>query len=91
MTILHRLFQTIVAGTSQDVYPYLPTYDAFRQIIKRVWHIDYPTEPQSLINLSIPENMRKTLNGSDFLARDLTIGEERVLIFSSQLLPMLTI
>ena len=27
--------------------------------------------------------MRKTLNGSDFLIKDLTIGEEKVLIFTT--------
>ncbi|CAB4441927.1 unnamed protein product [Rhizophagus irregularis] len=41
------------------------------------------TQPQSLDQLIIPENMRKTLNGSDFLIKDLTIGEEKVLIFTT--------
>ncbi|CAB4439709.1 unnamed protein product [Rhizophagus irregularis] len=78
-----QVIQSIVAGTSQDVYPYLPSRDALRQTVKRIRHIDYPIEPQSLDQLIIPENMRKTLNGSDFLIKDLTIGEEKVLIFTT--------
>ena len=72
-----------MAGTSQEVYPYLPSRNALRQTIKRVRHIDLPTELQSLENLIISENMQKTLDGSDFLVRDLTIGNESVLIFTT--------
>ena len=78
-----QVIQNVVAGTSQEVYPYLPSRNALRQTIKRVRHIDLPTEPQSLENLIIPENMQKTLDGSDFLVRDSTIGDERVLIFTT--------
>ena len=31
-----QVIQSIVAGTSQDVHPYLPSRDALRQTIKRV-------------------------------------------------------
>ena len=34
-------------------------------------------------DLVIPENWKKTLSGSDFLVRDSTIGNERVLIFTT--------
>jgi MULE transposase domain len=36
-----------------------------------------------LESLIIPEYMRKTLNGLEFLVRDTTVGNERVLIFST--------
>ncbi|GBC16249.2 uncharacterized protein LOC112591534 [Rhizophagus irregularis DAOM 181602=DAOM 197198] len=79
----HLVIQSIVAGTSQDVYPYLLSRDAFRQTVKQIRHINYPIEPQSLDQLIIPKNMRKTLNGSDFLIKDLTVCEEKVLIFTT--------
>ncbi|CAB4477716.1 unnamed protein product [Rhizophagus irregularis] len=31
-----QVIQSIVAGTSQDVYPYLPSCDALRQTVKRI-------------------------------------------------------
>ncbi|RGB34336.1 hypothetical protein C1646_760686 [Rhizophagus diaphanus] len=62
-----QVIQSIVADTSQDVHPYLPSRDALRE----------STYNRTTIFI-IPENMRKTLNGSDFLVRDLTIGEEKI-------------
>ncbi|PKY26979.1 hypothetical protein RhiirB3_442502, partial [Rhizophagus irregularis] len=81
--IMPLVIQSIVAGTSQDVYPYLLSRDAFRQTVKQIRHINYPIEPQSLDQLIIPKNMRKILNGSDFLIKDLTVCEEKVLIFTT--------
>ncbi|EXX52466.1 hypothetical protein RirG_252840 [Rhizophagus irregularis DAOM 197198w] len=31
-----QVIQSIVAGTSQDVHPYLPSRDALRQTVKRI-------------------------------------------------------
>ncbi|CAG8710627.1 12864_t:CDS:2 [Funneliformis caledonium] len=45
-----------------EVYPYLLSHDALRQVIKRVRHIDTHVEPQSLESLVIPEDMKKTLD-----------------------------
>ena len=78
-----QVIQTIVAGTSQEVYPYFPSHDALRQTVKRVRHVDSPIEPTSLESLIIPNSMQKTLDGLDFLVRDSTIGNERVLMFTT--------
>ncbi|GBC08554.1 hypothetical protein RclHR1_08200006 [Rhizophagus clarus] len=78
-----QVIQEIVANSSQETYPYLSSHDAFRQSIKRIRHINIPTEPQSLESLNIPENMKKTLDGSNFLIRDSTIGCDRILNFTT--------
>ncbi|GES90645.1 uncharacterized protein LOC112591534 [Rhizophagus clarus] len=75
------VIQEIVANSSQEIYLYLPSHDALRQSIKRICHINIPTEPQSLESFNISENMKKTLDGSNFLIRDSTIGYDRILIF----------
>jgi MULE transposase domain/FLYWCH zinc finger domain len=78
-----QVIQTIVAQSSQETYPYLPSHSALRQSIKRIRHVDLPAEPQSLENLIIPESMKKTLNGSNFLIKDSTLGHNRILIFTT--------
>ena len=78
-----QIIQTIAAHSSQEIYPYLPSHNALRQSIKRIRRVDFPTEPQSLEDLVIPENMQKTLDGSDFLIKDSTIGHNRTLLFTT--------
>ncbi len=45
--------------------------------------MDLPTELQSLEDLIISENFKRTLNGSDFLVKDSTIGNNRILLFTT--------
>ncbi|CAB4402207.1 unnamed protein product [Rhizophagus irregularis] len=79
-----QIIQNIVANSSQEIFPYLPSRDALRQSIKRIRHSDdSPVEPQSLENLIIPEHMKKTLDGSNFLIKDSTINDNRILIFTT--------
>jgi hypothetical protein len=52
-------------------------------VIKRIRHIDTPVEPQSLESLIILEDMKKTLDGVDFLVKDSIVGNERVLMFTT--------
>ena len=78
-----QVIQNVVAGTSSQVYPYLPSRNALRQTIKRIRRVNSPAEPQSLENLIIPDNMKKTLDGLYFLVRDSTVGNERVLMFTT--------
>ena len=78
-----QIIQDVITNCSQENFPYLPSRDALRQSIKRVRHIDTPAEPLSLENLIIPENMKKTLDNSDFLIKDSTINNNRTLIFTT--------
>ena len=78
-----QVIQAIVTGTSQEVYSHFPSHDALRQSVKRIRRINLPAEPTSLEGLTIPNNMQKTLSGLDFLVRDSTIGDERVLMFTT--------
>lgn len=78
-----QIIQNIVANSSQEIFPYLPSRDALRQSIKRIRRSDFPAEPQSLENLIIPEYMKKILDGSNFLIKDSTINNNRILIFTT--------
>ena len=76
-----QVIQSIAAYSLQEVCQCLPSYDALHQTVKRIQCIDLSAELTSLESLIIPEYMRKTLNGLEFLVRDTTVGNERVLIF----------
>ena len=72
-----------MASSSREICPYLPSCDALHQTVKQVRHTNLPAEPRSLEDLTIPENMRITLSGSIFLVRNLNIGDQKVLIFTT--------
>jgi hypothetical protein len=78
-----QIIQDIVANSSQEIYPYFPSHGALRQSVKRIRRTNFPAEPQSIESLVIPNDMQKTLDGSDFLIKDSTIGDNRILIFTT--------
>src|SRR5438132_4762905 len=80
-----QIIQNAISSTSssQEVYTYLPSNEALRKSINRIRRTDLPPEPQSLWNIIIPENMKKTLDGSNFLVKDSIIGEDRTLLFTT--------
>jgi len=45
--------------------------------------VNLPVEPQSLEDLIIPKNFKKTLDSSDFLIKDSTIDNNRILLFTT--------
>ncbi|GBC10926.2 hypothetical protein GLOIN_2v1446576 [Rhizophagus irregularis DAOM 181602=DAOM 197198] len=62
------------------------TNDQLVQVIQSVLAVrraNLPAEPQSFANLIILDNLQKTLSNSKFLIRDLNIGNEKVLIFTT--------
>lgn len=64
-------------------HPYLPSRDALRQSINRVRSSSLPTEPETLDDLVIPNELTKTLGGSDFLIRDFVMDRDRILFFTT--------
>ncbi len=45
--------------------------------------MNLPAESQYLEDLIISENFKKTLNSSDFLVKDSTIDNNRILLFTT--------
>ncbi|CAG8745632.1 3892_t:CDS:2, partial [Dentiscutata heterogama] len=78
-----QIVQDAIMSSPQNVYPYLPSSNSIRQTIHRVRHIDLSTEPSSLENLFIPENMKTILNGLEFLISDSVVGQGRILVFTT--------
>jgi hypothetical protein len=78
-----QIIQTITASISHEIHPYLPSRDALRQTVNRIRSSDLPVEPESLDDLVIPEDLTKTLDGSDFLVRDIVLEQDRILLFTT--------
>lgn len=60
---------------SESSQAYVPSNDALRQRIKRVRKDSFPPEPQTLAELSIPDSLKITLSGDQFLIRESSIGK----------------
>ncbi|CAG8793702.1 30597_t:CDS:1, partial [Gigaspora margarita] len=58
-----QIMQTAITNSSQNIYPYLPLYNAIRQTIQRVRYLDLPTEPLTLDSFVIPDHIKQTLKG----------------------------
>ncbi|CAI2170083.1 7820_t:CDS:2 [Funneliformis geosporum] len=63
---------------SQEYYPYMPSSNALRSIIKRVKRAEIPA--QTIKEVNIPDSLRLTLNGDTFLIRDCVIAIKTTVI-----------
>ncbi|CAI2187507.1 6772_t:CDS:2, partial [Funneliformis geosporum] len=72
-----QIIQDITVNISQEYYPYMPSSNALRSIIKRVKRAEMPAEPQTIEEVNIPDSLRLTLNGDTFLIRDCVIADDR--------------
>lgn len=49
----------------------------------RKTNADYPQNPESLFDLVLPEEFKKTLNGEDFVMHDTGPDQKRIIMFST--------
>ena len=73
-----------MSTANSEILPYLPQKSALRKKISYARKGIRPAEPQSLDDLEIPENLCKTLREELFLVRDSTVGDERILLFTTK-------
>ncbi|CAJ0847156.1 12514_t:CDS:1 [Entrophospora sp. SA101] len=78
-----QIIQTTTANISHETHPYLPSHDALRQTINQIRSSDFPVEPESLNELIVPEDLTKTLSGSEFLVKDIDLDQDRILLFTT--------
>ena len=76
-----RLIQSTVTSMQQDSYYYMPNNEALRKQIQRVRNVNMPPQPQSLQEINIPIHLCTTISGEQFLAKEIEIGEEKMMIF----------
>jgi hypothetical protein len=70
--------------TSEEIFPYMPSQNALQMRIKRVRKTNTPLEPKSLEQINIPDSFCHTFNEELFLVKNLEIGSERILLFTTK-------
>lgn len=78
-----NIIQSTQTGISVDAAAGLPSQDALRRRIKRARRAVQAAEPQSLGDVSIPEELTKTLEGENFLLAHYVEGDANLLVFST--------
>ena len=65
----------------QVSYSYMPNKEALHKQILHVREENMPSQPQSLQAIDVPTNLRVTISGEQFLAKEITLGEDKIMIF----------
>ncbi|CAB4404355.1 unnamed protein product [Rhizophagus irregularis] len=76
-----QIIQDSIVDMPQASYSYMPNKEALRRQISRVRADNMPPQPQTLQDIDVPINLRVTINGEQFLTRDITFDEEKIMIF----------
>jgi hypothetical protein len=79
-----QIIQNNMINIPQETRPYMPSRDALRRKIARVRKVETLPEPQSITELNIPNSLCVTLNEEPFLVKDHMVGQERILIFTTE-------
>lgn len=79
-----QVIQDVNCQIDVNVQPFMPNKPAQRKIISRERHYALPKEPKVLLNLNIPDDLRITITGEMFLLREVRVGDDYILIFSTQ-------
>ncbi|KFD50538.1 hypothetical protein M513_08606 [Trichuris suis] len=78
-----QLIQTYMTSTAADIAPCLPSSNALRCQVRRIRRGQRTVELKALSDVHVPETLRKTLNGEQFLVKDAVVGEDRILLFTT--------
>jgi hypothetical protein len=79
-----QIIQNAVINMSQNSYSHMPNKQALRKQITYVRGKNMPSQPQSLQDINVPINLRATISGNQFLAKELEIGDEKIMIFCTE-------
>nr|CAG8678882.1 5299_t:CDS:1 [Entrophospora candida] len=76
-----QIIQNTVVNMSQSSYSNMPSREALRKRIAHVRNENIPSQPQSLQDIDVPTHLRTTISGEQFLAREIELDEEKIMIF----------
>src|SRR3954453_2198645 len=79
-----QIIQDITVNMSQEYHLYMLSSNALRSRIKRVKRAEMPAQPQTIKEINVSDSLRLTLNGDTFLIRNCEIGNDRILLFATQ-------
>ncbi|CAB4373540.1 unnamed protein product [Rhizophagus irregularis] len=76
-----QLIQDAVVNMHQSSYSYMPNKQALGKQISRIRNKNMPPQPQELDEINVPNELRRTINNEEFLAREIEFNEEKMMIF----------
>ncbi|KAF0761068.1 Uncharacterized protein FWK35_00007573 [Aphis craccivora] len=76
-----QIIQYTQSNISENIKPYLPSYEAQRKKIMRTRITHHHTEPNSIDDLNIPDNLKKILFDQILLIKESVI--DKILVFST--------
>ena len=79
-----QIIQNNIVNLPEEISPYMPSQNALRMRIKRVRRTEMPSESQNLNEINIPDSFKITLSGNLFLVKDLTVNQDRILLFTTK-------
>lgn len=77
-----QIIQDVLSHVNSSVVPYVGSKESLKKVISRV-RKEGPREPNDFDDLFIPDEYRKTLSGGTFLVKESSIGNEKVLLFTT--------
>ena len=79
-----QIIQDTIINMPESSYSYMPNKQALGKQISRVRNKDGPSQPQSLDQINVPIELRRTIKDEEFLVRDIEFSGERIMIFCAE-------
>ncbi|XP_077293714.1 uncharacterized protein LOC143916466 [Arctopsyche grandis] len=78
-----HIIQNAMVSVSNTELPHLPSSCALTAVINRIRQRQKPKDPQTSADINISPTLRITCNNQPFLIIDVTLGDDRILVFST--------
>ncbi|CAG8770135.1 28104_t:CDS:2, partial [Dentiscutata erythropus] len=76
-----KIIQNIVINMFEESFSYMPSNKAIYKQISYTRTKNMSTQPQSLENINVLEQLHITIKGEQFLAKDIEFNNEKIMIF----------
>ncbi|XP_077293846.1 uncharacterized protein LOC143916571 [Arctopsyche grandis] len=82
-TTTRKIIQDAMVSVPITELPNMPSYQALRAMIQRVRRDKRPKDPQTSAEINVTPALKITCNKQPFLIIDVTLGDDRILVFST--------
>lgn len=76
-----QIIQDAIISMNQSSYSYMPNKQALGKQISCIRNKDGASQPRSLDEINVPMELHNTINGEEFLVRNIEFDGERIMVF----------
>ncbi|CAG8742797.1 45030_t:CDS:2, partial [Gigaspora margarita] len=76
-----QIIQDNVSNMPEESFLYMPSNEAIHKQISYARNKNMSTQPQTLENINVPDQLYTTIRGGQFLAKDIKFYNEKIMIF----------